>query len=139
MEISIEQTSNLFPNGCTLIAYSLEGNRLGHAHISLHDSEAILADIIISSFTIHLIPFIPFLKRKVCYRNKGVGTKLLQKVIELCNSSGISVLSGNMHGETDRLARWYSKNGFMVNGNHISLRFNACPIIHAGRLKEPLN
>lgn len=124
MEITIEQTSNLFPNGCTLVAYSLEGNRLGHAHISLNDSEAILADIIIRSFTVPLIPFIPFLKRKVCYRNKGVGTKLLQKVIELCKSSGITVISGNVHGETDRLERWYSKNGFKVNGNNISLRLN---------------
>lgn len=127
MEIIIEQTSNLFPHGCTLIAYSLDGNRLGHAHISLNDSEAILADIIISSFNLPLIPFIPFLKRKICYRNKGVGTKLLKKVIELCKSSGISVLSGNMHGETDRLKRWYSKNGFEVNGNHISLMLNALP------------
>jgi GNAT superfamily N-acetyltransferase len=122
MDITIIQTRELIPLGCSLIAYSLDGKRVGHAHISLSDNVATLADIIVISRSESCFFLSPYFKRKKCYRNRGIGSKLLKNVIALCKSSNISILNGNMHGEIDKLKSWYSLHGFAINGNQITLR-----------------
>jgi hypothetical protein len=124
MDITIEQTRALIPLGCSLIAYNVDGEKVGHAHLSVNNNIATLADIVTNSFSVPYFSMLPFLRQKICYRNKGVGSKLLEKVIDLCKSSGISDLKGDMHGEIDRLESWYSLYGFTITRNQITLRFD---------------
>ncbi len=49
------------------------------------------------------------------YRNMGVGTALLDEVLEFCRSHRISRLYGEAKGETEFLKKWYRRHGFSVD------------------------
>jgi GNAT superfamily N-acetyltransferase len=52
--------------------------------------------------------------RGVDYRGIGVGTRLLETVIVICEEQGVIRLMGEMHGEIERLTTWYQRHGFEV-------------------------
>jgi len=83
MNFEIKQSGDLLPNGCSLIAY--EGAiRIGYAHINVRGNTATLADIKVTCFEKQHFTKLSFLKKKYYYRQKGVGTALLKKVISTC-------------------------------------------------------
>ncbi|MDO9318999.1 MAG: GNAT family N-acetyltransferase [Gammaproteobacteria bacterium] len=49
------------------------------------------------------------------YRTMGVGTALLDEVLEFCRSHRISRLYGEAKGETELLKKWYRSHGFTVD------------------------
>ena len=51
------------------------------------------------------------------YRQRGVGTSLLQAVIRYCRDSNISLLTGEIKGDARTLRHWYRNNGFRITGN----------------------
>ncbi|WP_422473671.1 GNAT family N-acetyltransferase [Endozoicomonas sp. ALB032] len=118
MEATIKQIGELLPSGCTLVACNNEGERLGHAHLTVEQNIATLADIYVRAEVVEKL-WIPLLKRKVCCRNQGIGSKLLGQVKELCQASGIKIVSGQMVGDVGRLKKWYTKHGFEVIGETI--------------------
>lgn len=46
------------------------------------------------------------------YRNKGIGTALLEEIIRYCKDERVSSLYGEAVGEKEILRRWYSSKGF---------------------------
>jgi GNAT superfamily N-acetyltransferase len=52
------------------------------------------------------------------YRNRGIGTALLQKIQHYCRDHNIQRLVGDMKGELPALERWYLRNGFQVSAEH---------------------
>jgi GNAT superfamily N-acetyltransferase len=61
------------------------------------------------------------------YRQRGVGTSLLQEVIQYCRDSNIIRLTGEIKGDSRTLRDWYSNNGFQVsNDDQIELHTLAC-------------
>lgn len=122
MKITITQDGNLDPF-CYLVAYSQEGTRVGYAHILRNGENATLTDVHVTSMELPYLEYLPWIKRKACYRNQGVGSQLLKEAIALCQSSYISTLQGNMHGDIEKLQSWYAKHGFSISGKHISYKF----------------
>ncbi len=56
------------------------------------------------------------------YRNQGIGSALLNEVIEFCKDERVDTLVGEAKGETEILRRWYEANGFdMDEANNIQL------------------
>lgn len=56
------------------------------------------------------------------YRNRGIGSALLNEVIEFCKDERVETLVGEAKGETEILRRWYESNGFdMDEANNIQL------------------
>ena len=53
------------------------------------------------------------------YRHRGLGTPLLQEVIQYCRNSNIIRLTGEIKGDSRTLRNWYSKNGFQVSSDNI--------------------
>ncbi|USE39515.1 GNAT family N-acetyltransferase [Endozoicomonas sp. SCSIO W0465] len=123
MEITIKQIQEFRPSGCSLIAYDKEGNRLGHAYISLDGDVATLVDIYVRPDT-KKRTLLPFLNRKATFRNRGIGSKLLQHVIALCEATNVTALKGRMEGDISRLELWYAKYGFIISGTDITLTFS---------------
>ncbi|EDJ9408067.1 hypothetical protein GFN85_23285 [Salmonella enterica] len=79
---------------------------LGHAYIILENSEkAKLADIILLEN----------------YIGMGIGSKLLEKVINECSARGIKSIYGTMVGEKDKLIKFYGKFGFEIHEDNIEL------------------
>jgi GNAT superfamily N-acetyltransferase len=57
------------------------------------------------------------------YRNQGVGTALLQEVIDFCKQERVSSLYGEAKGDVDELRKWYQAEGFELDEiNNIQLR-----------------
>lgn len=99
---------------------------IGKAHLTRNGDSAILADIIIPKYERSLVPFLNWPKVTVDNRGKGYGTILLRRVLEYCREHGVSTLSGRMHGDIERLKRWYRKSGFeILEDNYIQARINA--------------
>ena len=49
------------------------------------------------------------------YRNLGVGTALLNEIINFCQDERISALYGEAKGDLDVLRRWYRDQGFELD------------------------
>jgi len=124
MDFEIKQLGELLPSGCSLIAYD-GGMRIGYAHISVSGGIATLADIKVTCFEKKHFTKLPFLTKKYCYRQKGVGTALLNYVIAVCKSSGVSEIQGKVDGDVSILNPWYTKHGFTIRGENMELKFNA--------------
>ncbi len=63
---------------------------------------------------------------EVCqhYRNKGIGSALLDEVISFCKEERVSAIYGEAKGDIDVLIRWYEERGFEIdNANNIQLSF----------------
>lgn len=58
------------------------------------------------------------------YRNKGIGSALLDEVISFCKDERVSTLYGEAIGDVQILRRWYEGKGFQlddVDNIHLSL------------------
>lgn len=58
------------------------------------------------------------------YRNRGVGSRLLDEVIGFCREQQVASLYGQARGESEQLRRWYRDKGFSfdsVDNIHLSL------------------
>jgi GNAT superfamily N-acetyltransferase len=53
------------------------------------------------------------------YRHRGLGTSLLQEVIQYCRNSNIIRLTGKIKGDSRTLRNWYSNNGFQVSSDDL--------------------
>ncbi|MFK7864603.1 MAG: GNAT family N-acetyltransferase [Pseudohongiellaceae bacterium] len=49
------------------------------------------------------------------YRNRGVGSVLLQEVIKFCKDQRVSSLYGEAKGDVESLRRWYQGEGFELD------------------------
>lgn len=49
------------------------------------------------------------------YRNLGVGTALLQEIINFCKEERVTALYGEAKGEVESLRRWYRETGFELD------------------------
>lgn len=59
------------------------------------------------------------------YRNQGVGSALLQEVINFCKQERVSALYGEAKGDLGGLRKWYQGEGFELDEvNNIQLRLN---------------
>ena len=52
------------------------------------------------------------------YRQRGVGTSLLNEVNRYCQNSNICRITGEIKGDLRVLKSWYRSKGFTVNGNN---------------------
>ena len=60
------------------------------------------------------------------YRNRGIGTALLEEVISFCKDERVSILYGEAKGEIEALRRWYEEIGFELDDvDNIQLSFAA--------------
>lgn len=60
------------------------------------------------------------------YRNRGVGTALLDEVVRFCRDAQVSSIYGEAKGDVDILRRWYRAQGFALHGNdRIKIRLSA--------------
>ena len=60
------------------------------------------------------------------YRNKGIGSALLDEIIRFCEDERVSSIYGEAKGEMDMLRRWYQDKGFNMDGlDNIQLSFAA--------------
>jgi len=56
------------------------------------------------------------------YRNKGIGSALLNEVIAFCKDERVTSLVGEAKGDTEILRRWYKARGFDLDeADNISL------------------
>ena len=59
------------------------------------------------------------------YRNQGVGSALLQEVIDFCKQERVSSLYGEAKGDLDSLRKWYKGEGFELDEvNNIQLHLS---------------
>ena len=49
------------------------------------------------------------------YRNKGVGSALLNEIIDFCRDERVSLIYGEAKGELAALRRWYLEQGFEMD------------------------
>ncbi len=49
------------------------------------------------------------------YRNKGVGSALLNEIIDFCRDERVSSIYGEAKGELAELRRWYLEQGFEID------------------------
>ncbi len=49
------------------------------------------------------------------YRNKGIGSALLEEVISFCKDQRVSTLYGEAKGDIETLRRWYEDKGFELD------------------------
>jgi len=49
------------------------------------------------------------------YRNKGVGSALLNEIIDFCRDERVSSIYGEAKGELAELRRWYLEQGFELD------------------------
>lgn len=58
------------------------------------------------------------------YRGYGIGSALLDVVLDHCRAHRVSLLYGEIRGDMAGLTRWYRGRGFhVVDGHEIRLRF----------------
>ncbi len=56
------------------------------------------------------------------YRNKGIGSALLDEIIHFCKDERVSSIYGEAKGNISVLRRWYEQKGFELdNTNNIQL------------------
>lgn len=125
MNITVEVSDILMPNGFRVQALLPNGLVVGYANISLKDAQADLCDLFVKDeypyFWPKFMPVLLSIRRKYNFRNLGLGTKLLSKAIEHSRKLGCTKMVGWMHGDKARLARFYRSFGFEVRGINIAL------------------
>ena len=116
--------SDEFINLACIKAY--DGNMcIGKAILSREKNEAELSDIIVYQPKIKIVSFLP-IYRKLNYRRKGIGSKLLEKTIQLCIDHKIDIIRGKAMGDYEIILPWYKKHGFSINkSNELYLELNA--------------
>lgn len=58
------------------------------------------------------------------YRNKGIGSALLDEVIGFCKDERVVSIYGEAKGDSDELRRWYQDKGFELDSvDNIQLSF----------------
>lgn len=57
---------------------------------------------------------LPFYVPGVNLQNRGIGSHLLEEVVETCRNKGTRVLEVVMRGNIDRLSPWYEQHGLQV-------------------------
>ncbi|PCJ24869.1 MAG: hypothetical protein COA96_08530 [SAR86 cluster bacterium] len=63
---------------------------------------------------------------EVCqnYRNKGIGSALLDEIIDFCKNERVSEIYGEAKGDIPELRRWYQDKGFELDSvDNIQLSF----------------
>lgn len=61
------------------------------------------------------------------YRNKGIGSALLDEVIRFCKDERVSTLYGEAKGDVELLRRWYEEKGFELDEvDNIQLSLVSC-------------
>ena len=60
------------------------------------------------------------------YRNKGIGTRLMENIIKRCSGNTIYLLvTSELDGDVERLYKFYERFGFeKQEGNHIGYNYN---------------
>ena len=103
------------------ITSGISGTFVGEAFVRTHGFDKSLPlDHILSDDDLHQIPMAFLLDIRVSQEveNRGVGTLLLQAVIEDCKLRGHTGIKGDLsdadRDHFDKLAFWYPKNGFSV-------------------------
>ena len=91
---------------------------VAHAKVTVEKQEASIADIYVYNYrkkkiSLYNCIFKFYLFKN--YRNKGIGTFLLEKIIIFCKNNGITRLTGKMAGDIKILRPWYESHGFRVN------------------------
>ncbi len=96
------------------------GVQIGYARGLIKDGHVELADIKINGrlernkvLTMLCRPVRRFMARN--YQSRGIGSKLLEEVIDYSREIGAVSIHGTLVGHKDLLARWYSRYGFVVN------------------------
>lgn len=60
------------------------------------------------------------------YRNCGIGSALLDEVINFCKDERVIAIYGEAKGDSENLRRWYQGKGFELDGvDNIQLSFQA--------------
>jgi len=93
---------------------SYQGQRVGYAWLAIDGAHARLIDINVYRHKGWWSWWPPGYYRGVDYRGRGVGTRLLETAIAICEEQGVICLMGEMHGEIERLTTWYQQHGFQV-------------------------
>ena len=57
------------------------------------------------------------------YRNRGIGTALLDEVVKFCRESQVTSIYGEAKGDMEILRRWYKSSGFKL-GQRDHIRLN---------------
>lgn len=96
---------------------------MGGEIMELHDFQVYEKRILIRRRTDWLRFFNPVERREHSFRNLGLGTKLLNAVVEFARSKGVKRIEGRIvakdFDENNHLPTWYRQRGFTVleNGN----------------------
>jgi GNAT superfamily N-acetyltransferase len=97
-------------------------NQIGIAKLTRNGAIAKLADIQITDIDVCWFELAPFIKRRLNYKGKGYGSRLLDAAIEYCTSQRIERLEGDIVGNLDFLIPWYERHGFRINGGNKIIR-----------------
>lgn len=103
------------PSGHSVSLYArCKEQQVGKAFLAINGERARLIDINVYRRKGHWSKTPPFYMRSVNYQNKGIGTDLLERVIEVCSAENVRSLEGVMYGDIDRLRPWYEQHGFRI-------------------------
>lgn len=95
-------------NGANAIAFAQLSSRTGRSrHKTLARQDAVIED---------RPPGVSYCLRIIevsqNYRNRGIGSALLDEVINFCKDERVSHIYGEAKGETSLLRQWYRAKGF---------------------------
>lgn len=103
--------------GCKIKIF--QGNIcVGYANLCRNENVATLADIYVHDRSRSLCKLLPKLRIGCNYRQKGIGSALLKRVIVFCKQNGISTIKGIAKGDLSILVPWYKGYGFSIGENN---------------------
>jgi GNAT superfamily N-acetyltransferase len=111
---SYEISVNWAPSALDVAVLS-EGTRIGRASLSITNKQATLCEIFVWDGKIAMQSWwrrLMFGWKAKNFRERGLGTQLLNIVLEELRSHDISQLEGEMVGDIPRLSVWYRAAGF---------------------------
>ena len=118
-------TINILPPICTgeKLLFRVYDNAapIGYARLKKVTTRAKRAKNVIDMFDHNNAPSyeLKMIEISQNYRQLGVGTSLLQEVIQYCRDSNIIRLTGEIKGDSPTLRNWYSNNGFQVSNDDL--------------------
>ena len=111
--------------GHSVLLYAIcRGQRVGYAWLVIDGCHARLIDVNVYQRKGRWSWWPPFYYRRVDYRGRGIGTRLLETIIEVCEVRGMSSLLGEMHGDIARLTHWYQRHGFQVGPGGVAIQLD---------------